>query len=531
MVLNMSNEATLFTPISKYSWIRATFSTKSNAVNSQRPDALCFLYLVHCPGIHSIINSRIITPIIGLNKMIWLNNIHLSIQGKSLFNELNLVFENDTNYLIDGKNGSGKTILLKLLAGNILPSAGAISYDFIDSSLDWQTKFELRKRYIHYIPVQAIHDLIDNHDMFYQQRYYTIEHTEAVTVRDFLGGRMVEFKRLQLPHSFQINQLLDLELSRLSNGQVKKVVILKRLLDSMPRVLLLDYPFEGLDARSRSELRDFLDHISQVYHIQLIIADHAHPELPTSLSKRILLSETIVSVSDFKQPRDSEWITPTFSPSLAIKNAEPIVEMQDVTIAYDHHVIVDRLSWRVNRGERWALTGRNGSGKTTLFSLIYADHPMAYSQKVFLFGKRRGTGESIWDIKKRISYLGPELLHFLDYPTRQFTVLSYLRMNKPSAEQLEQLITFFEIHEILEKQLHQLSHGQLQVILLCSLFLSQKELLLLDEPFQFLDPIQKKRVGEYLHSHLNTSITLILITHYEGDVALWTHQRLDLSRV
>jgi molybdate transport system ATP-binding protein len=366
--------------------------------------------------------------------------------------------------------------------------------------------------------------------MFYQQRYYEIESTDKVTVRHYLSAALDKLQSLQLPHSFQINQLLDLELSRLSNGQVKKIVILKRLLDSMPRILLLDYPFEGLDAKSRYELSDFLDHISEVHCIQLIIADHVHPELPKSISKKVTLNESSTVICDFKNEPVLLSDGYQFNVQATSKNTEPIVEMLEVKIQYHQKVLIENLNWRINRGERWALTGRNGSGKTTLFSLIYADHPIAYSEKVYLFGKRRGTGESIWDIKKRISYLGPELLHFLDHATSQLSVLEYLQKNKPLQEKLIQLISLFEIQEILSKKLRHLSNGELQLILLLALFLSQKELLLLDEPFQFLDPVQKRRVNEYLLSHLDQSTTLVLITHYESDVAMWTHQRLDLNR-
>lgn len=153
---------------------------------------------------------------------------------------------------------------------------------------------------------------------------------------------------------------------------------------------------------------------------------------------------------------------------------------------------------------------------------------MAYSEKVFLFGKRRGTGESIWDIKKRISYLGPEQMHFLDHVTEQLTVREYLMKFSPTTERLNDLVTYFQVHDLLSKKLRYLSSGQLQLILLIGLFLSQKELLLLDEPFQFLDPQQKIHVSHYLETHMDESVTLVLITHYDDDVKKWTNHRLIL---
>ena len=231
-------------------------------------------------------------------------------------------------------------------------------------------------------------------------------------------------------------------------------------------------------------------------------------------------------ISYFTVPESIRWHGAITHP---VKNrTETIVEMQELKIQYGDKVILENLNWKINRGERWALTGRNGSGKTTLFSLIYADHPLAYSEKVFLFGKQRGTGESIWDIKKRISYLGPEQAHFLNYATEQLTVIEFLQKTASTTERLNNLIDFFKIKQLLSRKIKHLSNGQLQLILLVDLFHLQKELLLLDEPFQFLDSQHKKRVCDYLETHLNESVTLILITHYDSDVARWTNHHMIL---
>jgi molybdate transport system ATP-binding protein len=209
---------------------------------------------------------------------------------------------------------------------------------------------------------------------------------------------------------------------------------------------------------------------------------------------------------------------------------EPIVEMRDLTIRYDKKEIIRQFNWKVHKGERWALTGPNGSGKTTIFSLIYADHPMAYSQQVYLFGKRRGTGESIWDIKKRINYLGPELLTYLN----PFNIISsaydfILQHHKLiDKDQLNDVISYFQAEYFIYIPMRFLSSGQLQLTLIIGSLLSDKELLLLDEPFQFLDPKQQYLLTNYLNDHLHTDTTLILITHYEEDILHWTNHRMIL---
>jgi len=461
--------------------------------------------------------------------MIRIIDVSLSPGDHLIFQLLNFKIESGAGYLIEGKNGSGKTTLLQLLAGKLQPKSGSVSYDFIDPSLTWDEKFALRNRYIHYIPVHALHELVNAHDIFYQQRYYTVEDSPwPTTVRSYLGQRIQNLDDLKLPSSFQIDHLLDLDLTQLSNGQVKKIIILKQLLDAIPKVLLLDYPFEGLDVQSRIELRDFLNHITKIYTIQLIIADHEHPHLPSSINKKITIEKWGVTLTNFEHT--VHFLTePPIERIESVKNQPmPVVELRNVTIQYGDTVIINKLNWKILEGERWALTGPNGSGKTTLFSLIFADHPMAYSEHVFLFGKRRGSGESIWDIKKHISYLGPEQAHFIDYSTEQLTISAYLGKANSSKKRMDQLITHFEIESILQKQLKQLSSGQLQLVLILALFLAPKKLLLLDEPFQFLDPQQKSKVNDYLHSFLNESTTLVLITHYEEDVTRWTHKRLKL---
>jgi molybdate transport system ATP-binding protein len=458
--------------------------------------------------------------------MIQLRDVSVHLHNSTLWNNLNLKFENETNYLIRGRNGSGKTTLLKLLSGNLRPKSGTLHYSFIPDDGNWDERYQLRKQFVHFIPTHALHDVLRSHEFYYQQRYYTIE-GEMQTVRNYLGDRVDRLHTIQLPDSFNINHLLDLEMTRLSNGQIKKVIILSQLLDSIPKVLLLDYPFEGLDGDSRIELSEFLDHLSVGHGVQLIVADHDDPQLLKSVSKVFDLDHVPSCIHDRTSTRSHPVISISDNPERVQSFTEPVVEMQDLTIRYGDKVIIDKLNWTIRKGERWALTGRNGSGKTTLFSLIFADHPMAYSEKVFLFGKRRGSGESIWDIKRRISYLGPEQLHFLDNMTENLKAREYLK--SASAIELKKLIDLFGVEDIVERKLNQLSDGELQLILLMSLFVSKKEILMLDEPFQFLDHERKELVTNYLQSSLDPDTTLVLITHYEEDVARWTNHRMKLD--
>ncbi|HYF68382.1 MAG TPA: ATP-binding cassette domain-containing protein [Ohtaekwangia sp.] len=464
--------------------------------------------------------------------MIKLNNVTISRNGIALFEKLNWSIEKHEHWVIRGENGAGKTLLLEILAGMITPIEGNIEYDFIHET-DWTARYNERKQKIHYIPAHALQIFLTSyHDLFYQQRYYSMDESAIPLVRDILGDDIKSLKRFDFPPNLNIDGLLELEITRLSNGQLKKVLLLKNLLKEIPRVILFDYPFEGLDQDSRKDLINLIDHFANTFAIQIVLTDHHH-DLPKVINRTLILKDFKIQPTGPIEP-SSSIIPGTLNHKEGNQNEDtspPVVEMKNLTIAYKGKKIINNLNWTIRKGERWALTGKNGSGKTTLFSLIYADHPMAYSQQIYLFGKRRGTGESIWDIKKRMTYFGPEQIHFLNPGAVLHTARKLImqQQHNDNEERLKQLIRFFNADTFMDKPVRQLSSGELQCMLLINSFISDKELLLLDEPFQFLDPVRKELVNRYLHHVLHEDSTLILITHYEEDVAMWTQHRMNLE--
>jgi len=461
--------------------------------------------------------------------MILVENVSITKSGKKLFQNFNWKINHGENWIIKGTNGSGKTTLLELLAGVIHPVEGEINYSFVSGD-NWEEHYQQRKQKIHYLPVDAALSQINQHDLFYQQRYYSLGDEFVPTVKELLSEEVVrQIHQFKFPTSLNIDHLLNLKVTRLSNGQSKKVMILKNLAQQIPNVLLLDYPFEALDRQSRKELKAFLDFLVTEHSVQLIITDH-DSELPSSITHQLILK-------DFRITEDNPFLS---SPSISsyeldgkdkVTHSDVVVEMKELAIQYGEVTIIKNLNWIVRKGERWALTGRNGSGKTTLFSLIFADHPLAYSEKVYLFGKRRGTGESIWDIKSRVNYLGPEQMTFANTKNNSISAREFiLSQSKISnKEKLVELTHHFDVNHLMEYPVRVLSSGQLQIVFIIGCFLSQKELILLDEPFRFLDPVQKGRVNRYLQNHLDENTTLVMITHDEKDLTQWGKQIMDLS--
>lgn len=465
--------------------------------------------------------------------MIHLKKITITRSGKTLFEDFSFRLDRGDNIIVAGNNGSGKTTLLELLNGNLHPRAGKIHYDFLDEQSDWDERFRKRNELIHYVPAQVLRDVIGFHpDIYYQQRYYSTGAGDDVDVRSFLGqDHLKKLDGLNLPTTWHIPALLDLPLTTLSNGQIRKLIILRQLLRNVPRIMLFDYPFDGLDAGSRASLIELMDHLHLELGIQLIITSHGHA-FPKCMNRRIVLDGFRVAC-DERIPERHRVPAKSYEKNVDQEKraGQAVVEFRDVAIKYGDYVLLQGFNWTIRRGERWALTGNNGSGKTTLFSLIFADHPFAYSQPVFLFGKRRGTGESIWDIKRRISYLGPEQIHLMNESSLSMSSRDYIlhRVGMSKADRLDEMMYYFDADELSGLPLRMLSSGQLQLVHLMLFFLDQKELLLLDEPFQFLDPGRKQKVSQYLLTGLDENSTLVLITHDEDDVREWTKQRLDLS--
>jgi molybdate transport system ATP-binding protein len=483
--------------------------------------------------------------------MIEFRNVQAGRPGITLIKAFNWRIEASENWLIQGTNGSGKTLLLELIAGKIHPTNGTLHIDFINGD-SWDERHAQRKRFIHYVPTHAVQSLLkqDQHQ-YYQQRYYSIGDQQQPTVQQVLGYSLDALRALNLPAEFSIDYLLSVDANRLSNGQLKKLLLIKVLLSGLPRLMLFDYPFEGLDQASRLALCRFIDYLIETHDLNVVIVDQ-HDELPIRMN-RVLQMQDFRCVSVDKYPKSAydnshvdkrEHLVLGTIGDTAVKQethptpeninasrvggpsfAEPVVEVTNLKIQYGDHVIMKDFNWRVNKGERWALVGRNGAGKTTLFSMIFADHPMAYSQRVYLFGRRRGTGESIWDIKRRISYLGPEQLSYLSPANIHTTAHEYLLRTLKcwDAHRFAELTNAFNAEAFLQLPVRALSSGQLQVILIMQCLLTECELLLLDEPFQFLDVERKAALNRVLNNYLDENKTLILITHYATDLQQWTN--------
>lgn len=264
--------------------------------------------------------------------MIELKDITFTKGGKKIFQNFNLIIQSGEHWVIQGENGSGKTLLLHLLAGMAHPQSGRVYHSFISGN-DWDTLYKQRQEKIHFIPTQGLQAfLVGFEGLFYQQRYYAMDDTQLPRVKDVLG----EWEQLPnaiTANNFNIIHLLDLPITRLSNGQLKKIIILRQLARNIPAVLILDYPFDGLDAGSRLDFIGFIDKVSVEFGIQFILADHG-ANLPSIINRRLILDRFRTADNYPRLTAAPRVQFPERTPLQQLTNNSPVVEMQDLTIEY-----------------------------------------------------------------------------------------------------------------------------------------------------------------------------------------------------
>lgn len=320
----------------------------------------------------------------------------------------------------------------------------------------------------------------------------------------------------------------------LSSGELRKLQLAKALL-RRPHLLIIDNPFIGLDAASRDLLVDHLTYLASDQSLRIILVLTRKQDIPAFITHVVEVNDGCVGPSRPLQKKDSEPLV-TNSPEVIVNNPTPsssssspeVLHFNDVTIRYGTKTIISHLSWTVREGEHWAIYGPNGSGKSTLLSLVCADNPQAYACDISLFGHRRGSGESIWDIKRRIGYVSPEMhrSYHRNIPVIQVVASGltdsigfYRPLTDDQQEQCHRVMRLFRVDEFANRSFTTLSNGEQRLVLLARAFVKDPVLLILDEPFHGLDDANRAHVKTIIEDYCRQpGKTLLMVSHYRDDL-------------
>lgn len=409
-------------------------------------------------------------------------------------------------YEISGPNGSGKSWLARVLCGKVFNKENV------------QRNLSLTE--ISYTDFTADGSVFQYSSSYYQERYQMGAKVESIKVIDFLKLQQadpatVDFAQIILPP-----KLLDREMIELSSGETRKVLIAKTLLKPA-QIYILDNPFTGLDQQSIADLSEFLQHFHERSGCCLLILS-VRPHFHLSEAVECIVLPPFGSRSgeqpDFKQ-------LPYFAPANA--PFEQVFAIKNGKIHAGGKTLLTDVNWTICKGEKWLLQGPNGSGKTTLTSLMYADNPSAYAQDLIIFDKKRGSGESIWQIKARIGFVSPEIQNYWPQTAKVLDVVqsgltgTQVLVRQIKAEEklhIEALLEALGLTKFAQTPLGQLSSGEKKLVMIARALALNPPVLILDEPFQGLDDA-KAALVQALFSHLaDSERTILQIAHEESEI-------------
>ena len=337
---------------------------------------------------------------------------------------------------------------------------------------------------------------------------------------------------------FHLESLLDKYIILLSSGELRKFKLAASLFTN-PKVLIMENPFIGLDAQTRDQLKELLDMLTKE-GLQIILVLAKTDEIPDFITHVVEVREMrVLRKRSFSRNVECGMWNENSSaadhshqgnliPHSTFHIPQEIIHFNKVTIRYGARTILKDLDWTVRQGEHWALSGDNGSGKSTLLSLVCADNPQAYACNISLFGHKRGSGESIWDIKRHIGYVSPEMhrSYKQNIPAIQIvasglkdTIGLYVRPNEAEREQCRKWLEVFGIGYLADRKFMEMSSGEQRLVLLARAFVKEPDLLILDEPLHGLDDENRLMVKEIVDKYCeDSSRTLIYVTHYQEEL-------------
>ncbi|EML2065039.1 molybdate ABC transporter ATP-binding protein ModF [Enterobacter sp. SAT-E-asb] len=439
-----------------------------------------------------------------------------------------------------GTNGSGKSALARALAGELNLLKGEYQSDFKRLT---RLSFEQLQKLVSDEWQRNNTDLLSPG-----------EEDTGRTTAEIIQDEVKDPARCQrLAERFGITALLNRRFKYLSTGETRKTLLCQALM-SEPELLILDEPFDGLDVQSRAQLASLLASLNQQGYT-LVLVLNRFDEIPDFIQhagvladcnltetgeKNALLKQALIAQLAHSERLDGITLPEPDAPSArhALDPHQPRIVLRDGVVSYDDRPILNRLSWTVNPGEHWQIVGPNGAGKSTLLSLITGDHPQGYSNDLTLFGRRRGSGETIWDIKKHIGYVSSSL--HLDYrvsTTVRNVILSgyfdsigiYQAVSDKQHKLAQQWLDILGMdNRVADAPFHSLSWGQQRLALIVRALVKHPTLLILDEPLQGLDPLNRQLIRRFVDVLISEGETqLLFVSHHAEDAPACITHRLE----
>ena len=474
-------------------------------------------------------------------KTIEITNARTKKPEWSMAEPVNFTLDEGEHIAIIGRNGAGKSMFVDIITGRHPAFPNMVRYAFDEPYNN-----------IKHITFRDTYGGDNDRTYFLQQRWNQMEIDEETPT---VGSKLEEAFHLANPEEelrkhiyelFHLEPLLDKYVILLSSGELRKFKLAASLF-SHPRVLIMENPFIGLDAETRDQLKELLGMLAKEQGLQIILVLAKTDEIPEFITHVVEVREMrVMEKVTHREWEEREAVHKGQTPCALSSNApatannEEVIRFNKVSIRYGERTILKDLDWTVKQGEHWSLSGQNGSGKSTLLSLVCADNPQSYACDISLFGRKRGSGESIWDIKRRIGYVSPEMHRSYKQNILALQIVAsglkdtvglYVRTNEVEKEQCLKWLGILGVGHLAERPFMEMSSGEQRLVLVARAFVKEPDLLILDEPLHGLDDKNRRMVKDLVDDYCqDPSKTLVYVTHYQEELPHCIDHSIFLER-
>ncbi|MFV0278646.1 MAG: ATP-binding cassette domain-containing protein [Parahaliea sp.] len=459
-----------------------------------------------------------------------LTGVSLVYRALPALDQLDWRFEPGQQWACLGPNGAGKTSLARVVSGQAPHFSGEL-----------ERSGALHEQGVAYVCFEQARALCERDKKLDDSEFRADVADPGTRVRDLiLGGRPADTGFQTWVERLRIGHILQRGLRYISTGEMRKTLLLAAIL-AEPGLLILDSPLDGLDKASQAELRRIIDELLAsdlpllllcrstddippgISHLLVLNAGHA---LRQGRRDEVLADPAVQALMQPPLPPLAELPAPAERP-YQLPASGPLLQLRHVNVSYGEHQVLNDLNWTFECGQHCCIAGPNGCGKTTLLSLVTGDNHKAYGQDITLFGLRRGSGESVWDIKQKYGQLDTQLhLNFKQRMGVLEVVISgffdsvglYDDWGDHQRHLAQDWLRALGMGDYLKERFDALSFGLQRMVLLARAMVKSPAILILDEPTLGLDSHHRQlmlRAIDHIAEHSDTQI--VFVSHSAGE--------------
>ena len=516
------------------------------------------------------------------SSLIKINNCRIEGSRGTLLDGLDWEMKSGEAWLVTGPNGGGKAEFLKALDGGFgikFACSGDGEAEYVNAFADSVETVSLERA------ARLIQEERELDESEFIDGGVDIGRTGRVFIAEGIVGPIK--KGAELPAVCAeldaypeiklcgVEKILDRGIKYMSTGEIRRT-LLARALVSRKKLLILSDPFAGLDAESRGILLDFFDSIAGKQlkggdigaFPHIILCMERFKEIPDAVSDVLEFRDGKISfcgsradyevVAERQNALEEEKrragyrefseavkkLSNEVNYVMGVENFQPesdvLIDMHDVNVGWDDHIVLKNLNWTLRRGEHWLIRGPNGSGKTTLLELITGDNMQVFRNDIKIFGARRGSGETIWDIKHRLGIVSYRLhveYRMLGGTSLRDVIMSgfhdsiglYEAPSDVEAAAAEKWLALAGFAGRGSEMFGNLSYGEQRAVLILRGAVKCPPVLILDEPCHGLDEQMRQKILDLLDIIADCGTTTFLhVTHEPSEVLKCEKHILEL---